>query len=387
MFSMCGIISSLLLSILITRLLSVESRGELQFYLTGAQAAVLFGSFGIPFARALIEARENIVLSNDSDLFFILPSVIFFSYVYSSFYHIEFDSIIYTLLVISFLIYLYALERTKNARHLELYSKLYVVNPLIIMFVFYMMWLNFIDITIEVVLFSYVISNILSSAFWYLRNKGKSKFGKKLGIRTIAIKIWVNNIFSYFANNIDKLVVFKVLSITEVSVYYVLFSLASIINKVFERISVNILGMFQAGNIDVKWLIKWLNVTTVFFIPLIYLTITNVGNTLIIFIFGKEYSGYPNVLFYIVISSIFTSYSWMLAQRLLADLNILANSIRTVGSTFVFILALVCFSFIHEVDISNVALSYLLACIYRYISTLILVFYYEKVKEKIIIHS
>ena len=379
MFSMFGIILSLLLNILITRLLSVDMRGELQFYLTGAQAAALFGSFGIPFARALVEAKENIFLNKDSDLLLILPSVMIFLFIYISFYNISVDYINFCLIAVSFAIYTYAVDRTKNSKYLELYSKIYILNPIIMIGLFILLWRVPVDFSVANILFLYFISNIISSTIWYFRRKPKQN--KTYKIKSTAIKVWLNNIFSYFANNTDKLIVFKVLSIYEVSIYFVLFSLSSVINKVFERISVNALSMFQRGSFDVKKLIRWLNVTIIILVPLVYFIICFFGDVTISFVFGEEYSGYSDVLFTIVVSSVLTSYSWMLAQRLLADLNILVNTIRTVGSSLVFVVSLLFFMSTQKVDILCVSLSYLLACIYRYISTIVLVFYYESVKE------
>ncbi|MGF1679707.1 hypothetical protein, partial [Photobacterium minamisatsumaniensis] len=81
-----GVIFSLIFSILVVRLLSVEDRAVYQLMITGAQFSFILGSFGIPFARALLEGKKNKSFSFDKELLCFIPIVSVIIYFYTLYY-------------------------------------------------------------------------------------------------------------------------------------------------------------------------------------------------------------------------------------------------------------------------------------------------------------
>jgi O-antigen/teichoic acid export membrane protein len=371
-----GIFLSLIFSILIVRILTVEDRGLLQLFLTCAQFSFIVGGLGLAFSKALYEGKYNTLISSKFDIILISPIIFLVSIGYSIYYNVDFFNYQYWFLMFSFTLNLYSIDRTKNKYHYKEYSVIFFYQPLIALLIISVGY--FYKIDLDTIILSYCGSNFLSSLIWFCKkqpNLNKADFNK---FKLLPFKIWLNSLTSFFANNIDKLIILKLLSLWDVGVYMTMTSIAAILSKIFERFAVRTLSLFQSGNMVMKKIILISFFVLVITLPIIYTLVLFFGDFLIINLFGAKYAGNALLLANIAVGTLICSISWLIAQKLISDLHIFSNLLRTVGSTLVFLISLYLASLVVEVSVNVVSLCFIVASLYRYFSTILLVSYYEE---------
>ncbi|MGF1685037.1 lipopolysaccharide biosynthesis protein, partial [Photobacterium minamisatsumaniensis] len=279
---------------------------------------------------------------------------------------------------IGMLFYNYSIERSKNHHYIKIYERIFLIQPILcIAFVLFVVLYKD-TITVTDVIYVFVLSNILSSLLWIFRRNELSVSVNSDGLIKTSFYIWLNSIVSFFANNIDKLIIYKMLSMKETGIYVTMFSLASLVSKIFERISVNLLSYFQKNDVVAS---KYLTYSFGFIflsLPTCYVFSFYFGDFIITSLFGEKYSGNEVLLSNIIAGSLIASLSWMLAQKLISDLKIYTNLIRTIGSVVVFLLGVGMLYYTNNVNLYNISICYILSCVYRFLTTVLFLVYYEK---------
>ena len=380
-----SVMLSLLSTIIIMRQMEVDDRGFLQLLIMIGQMACLFGMMGVPFSEALLESKLNTSSTTYEGTFFVFSSSCLSGFVLFFYYNIDltFNNFIFVFFII---VQSYLLERTKSVKYEKLHGFIYFLHPLLLV-VFSGVWLSFgycfsvLNVQVIYILSSVII--LIFSVFSF-----ENFIGKENGsvIRTkvvLSLKNWINQVFSFAANNVDKIFIVKVMDNYTFGIYTALFIISSVVMKFSDRLSVLSLIFFQQKTVNVKKFIIYISITILIIYPVVYLIVTNWSDLIISRLIGVEYTGYSLVLVNIIMSSIISSASWNLAQLLISKSKILHNLIRTLGSTTVFMVSICLYGFDNEDVLFYTSLSLIYSSTYKLLATFILVLYYEKKLSKI----
>jgi O-antigen/teichoic acid export membrane protein len=379
-----SVVLSLLSTVIIMRQMEVDDRGFLQLLIIIGQMACLFGMMGVPFSEALLESKSNTSSTTYKGTFFVFSSSCLSGFLLFFYYNVDltFNNCFF---VFSIIVQGYLLERTKSIKYEKLHGFIYFLHPLLLV-VFSGVWLFFgygfsvVNVQVIYILSSFII--LFFSVFSFEEIICKKRFLIRRKI-ILSLKNWINQVFSFAANNVDKIFIVKVMDNYTFGIYTALFIISSVVMKFSDRLSVLSLIFFQQKTVNVKNLVIYISITILIIYPVVVLIVTNWSDLVLSLLIGDEYTGYSLVLVNIIMSSIISSASWNLAQLLISKSKILHNLIRTLGSTTVFMVSIWLYGFDNEDLLLNTSLSLIYSSTYKLLATFILVLYYEKKLSKI----
>ncbi len=330
-----GTALSLLLSVVVARVLSVEERGVFQYVITSITILMAVLSFGVPFSNSHFEIQKKRLLPDVIVFPTLLLGVALCFLVGGSSKGL--DWLLLLVFSFSYASSLYLIDRYKNPKRLKLYSWMMVIQPSLCLALVGVGLLF--EVSLTLILWAYSGAYILGSLV-LLKCDDFSIFRQnKLSIKGVdygyMFSYWAATLSSVLVNNIDKIFILAYLSIYELGLFSVIQGLSSFIGRIGERIAVTT----YVNNMEVEskkpGLLLFVKLAALL-LPL-FLAGYLIGLYLVPFIYTAKYAGLEIYCGLMFCSTFIGSVAWNFAQQVIVDGKPRLNIYRNFLSLLVFI--------------------------------------------------
>lgn len=352
---------SILLSITLARVLTVEDRGALQFILTNIIVISTISVGGVGYALGIgIKNNEYKGWAK-----FIL-GYIAITFPITFIFHLFITGISQYSNTLMFCVALYSLtlitiEKSNIDQQLTAYKFLTILQPCINLMLFSFGHLTLGTVHLKTGLtylnLSYVILSIFSLLF--LINLGKKYKAIKNKIQLSSFyKIWIKQYlfqcFGVLTINLDKYLITFFLGDYILGIYSVYLALDGLIGKFFQSAA-----NYHYSNIWNKLdKTKPLLTNLIIICLIILISIQLFGSHAVNFLFGPKYSEINDVLIFLAISSMISGFSWILSQNMIIIGKQIPLIIRQLSSIIIFSISIYIFK---EYNLFGIAISLMIA--------------------------
>ena len=356
-----GTALSLLLSVVVARVLSVEDRGVLQYLITSITVLMAIFSLGIPFSNSHFEIQGKPKLPDTIVFPVLLIAVSFCFMIGGASQGLEASLIL--VFSLSYISSLYLIDRYKNPKRLKLYSWMMIIQPSLCLALVGVGLL--LESSLTLILWSYSGAYILGVLVLLVCDDFSIFKNNKLSIKgfdySYMFSYWAATLSSVAVNNIDKIFILAYLTIYELGLFSVVQGLSSFIGRIGERLAVT--TYVNNMEADSKKPSKFLFVKVVIPLPPLFLAGFFIGLYLVPIIYTEKYAGLEIYCGLMFCATFIGSVAWNFAQQVIVDGKPRLNIYRNFLSLFIFVAVIQ--SGVTTDALQNVILAVLIAAIFR----------------------
>ena len=325
--SILAVLFGFIFSVIVARVLGAEARGTLGVILFICSVISSISQFG--FSAGYIYSsrkfeKSSLVLILNNILIIVFTSFIISSVGTSKVLGLELKLFTEYIIITSFFvsIHTYLLQSSQLDDTLTHYNLAKFIYPVLNLIGMLLLWYFIQNINISHILFLNLISIFVSSVIlykglYYIEKARKVKEKLLLGdIFVYSINIYSTNLTGVFLNSIDKFILMKIATFTEIGIYLVAFSTSRLFGILPETISTIIFSKYAGkSKVDASVIIS--NIFSCLLCPLLILGVFvyGLGYFFIPIIFGSEYYDAIHPFGILVFECVISSTGWILAQR------------------------------------------------------------------------
>ena len=226
-------------TLILARLLSVDDRGAHQLFITSVSYAVTFATGGVGFSFALSMRNQQYLGWRKYLIVFLLLALIA-STIATAFFNITTFHLLFVINVLLTAIITITLEKSKIDESLKIYRAINLQQPIFLVFVYGTAYLLGGEQPLEIVIYLLTLYSIIQSitCLFYL-HKIESKFKKKENIQPIErkffLKTWIKqNLYQTFGAttaSIDKFLIVALLGHYTLGLYTVCITFDALVTK------------------------------------------------------------------------------------------------------------------------------------------------------------
>lgn len=308
-------------TLILARLLSVDDRGAHQLFITSVSYAVTFATGGVGFSFALSMRNQQYLGWRKYLIVFLLLALIA-STIATTFFNITTFHLLFVINVLLTAIITITLEKSKIDESLKIYRAINLQQPIFLVLVYGTAYLFGGEQPLEIVIYLLTLYSIIQSitCLFYL-HKIESKFKKKENIQLIErkffLKTWIKqNLYQTFGAttaSIDKFLIVALLGHYTLGLYTVCITFDSLVTKFINMLT----DYYYSGLLNnlnrlktVLAIIALMSLGAIILVPLL-------AEPVIKFFFSAKYIEVAPVLIFFVINSIIAGLSWLFSQNML----------------------------------------------------------------------
>ena len=308
-------------TLILARLLSVDDRGAHQLFITSVSYAVTFATGGVGFSFALSMRNQQYLGWRKYLIVFLLLALIA-STIATAFFNITTFHLLFVINVLLTAIITITLEKSKIDESLKIYRAINLQQPIFLVFVYGTAYLFWGEQPLEIVIYLLTLYSIIQSitCLFYL-HKIESKFQKKENIQPIErkffLKTWIKqNLYQTFGAttaSIDKFLIVALLGHYTLGLYTVCITFDALVTKFINMLT----DYYYSGLLNnlnrlktVLAIITLMSLGAIILVPLL-------AEPVIKFFFSAKYIEVAPVLIFFVINSIIAGLSWLFSQNML----------------------------------------------------------------------
>lgn len=372
-------------TLILARLLSVDDRGAHQLFITSVSYAVTFATGGAGFSFALSMRNQQYWGWRKYFIAFLLLALIA-STIATTFFNITTFHLLFVINVLLTAIITITLEKSKIDESLKIYRAINLQQPIFLVLVYGAAYLFGGEQPLEIVIYLLTLYSIIQSitCLFYL-HKIESKFKKKENIQPIErkffLKTWIKqNLYQTFGAttaSIDKFLIVALLGHYTLGLYTVCITFDALVTKFINMLT----DYYYSGLLNnlnrlktVLVIIALMSLGAIILVPLL-------AEPVIKFFFSAKYIEVAPVLIFFVINSIIAGLSWLFSQNMLIQGKQVLLFISQIISIAVFVSLFYLFK---GYQLYGVAYALLGASITRLIISTIYYFKYPIEKHKML---
>ena len=372
-------------TLILARLLSVDDRGAHQLFITSVSYAVTFATGGAGFSFALSMRNQQYWGWRKYFIAFLLLALIA-STIATTFFNITTFHLLFVINVLLTAIITITLEKSKIDESLKIYRAINLQQPIFLVLVYGTAYLFGGEQPLEIVIYLLTLYSIIQSitCLFYL-HKIESKFKKKENIQPIErkffLKTWIKqNLYQTFGAttaSIDKFLIVALLGHYTLGLYTVCITFDALVTKFINMLT----DYYYSGLLNnlnrlktVLAIIALMSLGAIILVPLL-------AEPVIKFFFSAKYIEVAPVLIFFVINSIIAGLSWLFSQNMLIQGKQVLLFISQIISIAVFVSLFYLFK---GYQLYGVAYALLGASITRLIISTIYYFKYPIEKHKML---
>ena len=372
-------------TLILARLLSVDDRGAHQLFITSVSYAVTFATGGAGFSFALSMRNQQYWGWRKYFIAFLLLALIA-STIATTFFNITTFHLLFVINVLLTAIITITLEKSKIDESLKIYRAINLQQPIFLVLVYGAAYLFGGEQPLEIVIYLLTLYSIIQSitCLFYL-HKIESKFKKKENIQPIErkffLKTWIKqNLYQTFGAttaSIDKFLIVALLGHYTLGLYTVCITFDALVTKFINMLT----DYYYSGLLNnlnrlktVLVIIALMSLGAIILVPLL-------AEPVIKFFFSTKYIEVAPVLIFFVINSIIAGLSWLFSQNMLIQGKQVLLFISQIISIAVFVSLFYLFK---GYQLYGVAYALLGASITRLIISTIYYFKYPIEKHKML---
>ena len=308
-------------TLILARLLSVDDRGAHQLFITSVSYAVTFATGGGGFSFALSMRNQQYWGWRKYLIVFLLLALIA-STIATTFFNITTFHLLFVINVLLTAIITITLEKSKIDESLKIYRAINLQQPIFLVLVYGTTYLFVGEQPLEIVIYLLTLYSIIQSitCLFYL-HKIESKFKKKENIQPIErkffLKTWIKqNLYQTFGattTSIDKFLIVALLGHYTLGLYTVCITFDALVTKFINMLT----DYYYSGLLNnlnrlktVLAIIALMSFGAIILVPLL-------AEPVIKFFFSAKYIEVAPVLIFFVINSIIAGLSWLFSQNML----------------------------------------------------------------------
>ncbi|STO64075.1 Polysaccharide biosynthesis protein [Haemophilus parahaemolyticus] len=308
-------------TLILARLLSVDDRGAHQLFITSVSYAVTFATGGVGFSFALSMRNQQYWGWRKYLIVFLLLALIA-STIATTFFNITTFHLLFVINVLLTAIITITLEKSKIDESLKIYRAINLQQPIFLVLVYGTTYLFVGEQPLEIVIYLLTLYSIIQSitCLFYL-HKIESKFKKKENIQPIErkffLKTWIKqNLYQTFGattTSIDKFLIVALLGHYTLGLYTVCITFDALVTKFINMLT----DYYYSGLLNnlnrlktVLAIIALMSFGAIILVPLL-------AEPVIKFFFSAKYIEVAPVLIFFVINSIIAGLSWLFSQNML----------------------------------------------------------------------
>lgn len=308
-------------SFVLARLLSVEDRGEFQFFVTSVSYVVTLASGGVGFSLALA-MRHQQYIGWRNYFFAFLALTIPIALIAATFFEITSFTFIFVCNVLLTAILTITLEKSKIDSALKFYRIIHLQQPIFLVLIYGVAYLLWGESSLNTVLHLFTLFSIIQAiACLYFLFHIERSFKQSKNLKPIDKKFffstWIKQslyqTFGATTTSIDKFLIVSLLGNYALGLYTVCMTFDALLTRFINMLS----DYYYSGllnNINrlksVLIIIFMLSVGAMIFIPLL-------AEPVIRFFFSEKYTEVSPVLIWFILNSIIAGLSWLLSQNML----------------------------------------------------------------------
>lgn len=372
-------------TLILARLLSVDDRGAHQLFITSVSYAVTFATGGAGFSFALSMRNQQYWGWQKYFIAFLLLALIA-STIATTFFNITTFHLLFVINVLLTAIITITLEKSKIDESLKIYRAINLQQPIFLVIVYGTAYLFGGEQPLEIVIYLLTLYSIVQSitCLFYL-HKIESKFKKKENIQPIEhkffLKTWIKqNLYQTFGAttaSIDKFLIVALLGHYTLGLYTVCITFDALVTKFINMLT----DYYYSGLLNnlnrlktVLVIIALMSLGAIILVPLL-------AEPVIKFFFSTKYIEVAPVLIFFVINSIIAGLSWLFSQNMLIQGKQVLLFMSQIISIAVFVSLFYLFK---DHQLYGIAYALLGASITRLIISTIYYFKYPIEKNKIL---
>ena len=308
-------------TLILARLLSVDDRGAHQLFITSVSYAVTFATGGVGFSFALSMRNQQYWGWRKYLIVFLLLALIA-STIATTFFNITTFHLLFVINVLLTAIITITLEKSKIDESLKIYREINLQQPIFLVLVYGTTYLFGGEQPLEIVIYLLTLYSIIQSitCLFYL-HKIESKFKKKENLQPIErkffLKTWIKqNLYQTFGattTSIDKFLIVALLGHYTLGLYTVCITFDALVTKFINMLT----DYYYSGLLNnlnrlktVLAIIALMSFGAIILVPLL-------AEPVIKFFFSAKYIEVAPVLIFFVINSIIAGLSWLFSQNML----------------------------------------------------------------------
>ena len=372
-------------TLILARLLSVDDRGAHQLFITSVSYAVTFATGGAGFSFALSMRNQQYWGWRKYFIAFLLLALIA-STIATTFFNITTFHLLFVINVLLTAIITITLEKSKIDESLKIYRAINLQQPIFLVLVYGTAYLLLGEQPLEIVIYLLTLYSIIQSitCLFYL-HKIENKFKKKENLQPIErkffLKTWIKqNLYQTFGAttaSIDKFLIVALLGHYTLGLYTVCITFDSLVTKFINMLT----DYYYSGLLNnlnrlktVLAIIALMSLGAIILVPIL-------AEPVIKFFFSAKYIEVAPVLIFFVINSIIAGLSWLFSQNMLIQGKQVLLFMSQIISIAVFVSLFYLFK---GYQLYGVAYALLGASITRLIISTIYYFKYPIEKNKIL---
>lgn len=308
-------------TLILARLLSVDDRGAHQLFITSVSYAVTFATGGVGFSFALSMRNQQYWGWRKYFIAFLLLALIT-STIATTFFNITTFHLLFVINVLLTAIITITLEKSKIDESLKIYRAINLQQPIFLVLVYGTAYLFGGEQPLEIVIYLLTLYSIIQSitCLFYL-HKIENKFKKKENLQPIErkffLKTWIKqNLYQTFGAttaSIDKFLIVALLGHYTLGLYTVCITFDALVTKFINMLT----DYYYSGLLNnlnrlktVLAIIALISFGAIILVPLL-------AEPVIKFFFSAKYIEVAPVLIFFVINSIIAGLSWLFSQNML----------------------------------------------------------------------
>ena len=308
-------------TLILARLLSVDDRGAHQLFITSVSYAVTFATGGAGFSFALSMRNQRYWGWRKYFIAFLLLALIA-STIATIFFNITTFHLLFVINVLLTAIITITLEKSKIDESLKIYRAINLQQPIFLVLVYGTAYLFGGEQPLEIVIYLLTLYSIIQSitCLFYL-HKIENKFKKKENLQPIErkffLKTWIKqNLYQTFGAttaSIDKFLIVALLGHYTLGLYTVCITFDALVTKFINMLT----DYYYSGLLNnlnrlktVLAIIALISFGAIILVPLL-------AEPVIKFFFSAKYIEVAPVLIFFVINSIIAGLSWLFSQNML----------------------------------------------------------------------
>ena len=308
-------------TLILARLLSVDDRGAHQLFITSVSYAVTFATGGVGFSFALSMRNQQYWGWRKYLIVFLLLALIA-STIATTFFNITTFHLLFVINVLLTAIITITLEKSKIDESLKIYRAINLQQPIFLVLVYGTAYLFGGEQPLEIVIYLLTLYSIIQSitCLFYL-HKIENKFKKKENLQPIErkffLKTWIKqNLYQTFGAttaSIDKFLIVALLGHYTLGLYTVCITFDALVTKFINMLT----DYYYSGLLNnlnrlktVLAIIALISFGAIILVPLL-------AEPVIKFFFSAKYIEVAPVLIFFVINSIIAGLSWLFSQNML----------------------------------------------------------------------
>ena len=319
--TLLGIGLTMVSTLILARLLSVDDRGAHQLFITSVSYAVTFATGGVGFSFALSMRNQQYWGWRKYFIAFLLLALIT-STIATTFFNITTFHLLFVINVLLTAIITITLEKSKIDESLKIYRAINLQQPIFLVLVYGTAYLFGGEQPLEIVIYLLTLYSIIQSitCLFYL-HKIENKFKKKENLQPIErkffLKTWIKqNLYQTFGAttaSIDKFLIVALLGHYTLGLYTVCITFDALVTKFINMLT----DYYYSGLLNnlnrlktVLAIIALISFGAIILVPLL-------AEPVIKFFFSAKYIEVAPVLIFFVINSIIAGLSWLFSQNML----------------------------------------------------------------------